>query len=163
MKSFRVAAIVLAVALPAAAAETAGKTSPSWAKMKSLAGEWTGKMGDTAGTVTYRLVSNGTALMETIDAPDHSQMVTVYHPDGDTLLMTHYCSMGNQPRMRATGLENGKLDFRYVDASNLKTPDAPRMNRLVIDFVDADHVVNEWTYRDGAKEQTEKFALTRKK
>ncbi len=160
MKTIRLAAILLALALPAAAAEAPAKGTASWEKLKSLAGEWTGA----TTTVTYRVVSNGTALMETINSPEHAQMmITMYHPDGDSLLMTHYCSMGNQPRMRATGLENGKLDFRYVDASNLKSPDAPRMSHLVINFVDADHVVNEWTYKDGAKEQTEKFALTRKK
>ena len=41
------------------------------------------------------------AVMETLDGPDAIQMITVYHPDGASLLMTHYCSMGNEPRMRS--------------------------------------------------------------
>ncbi len=27
-------------------------------------------------------------------------MITMFHMDGDRLLMTHYCGAGNQPRMK---------------------------------------------------------------
>ena len=48
-----------------------------------------------------------------------TQMVTLYHPDGASLLMTYYCSMGNQPRMRSKGAGEGKLAFAYLDATNI--------------------------------------------
>ncbi len=155
--------LAAALALPAAAGEPARKpaapASPAWEKLKSLVGDWTGK----SSTVTYRLVSSGTALMETIDMPQHVQMITMYHPDGDSILMTHYCAAGNQPRMRAKGLADGKLDFQYVDASNLASPDALRMSRLVMTFVDADHLENAWTSSGGGKDETATFALVRRK
>ena len=39
-------------------------------------------------------------------------------------MMTHYCSLKNQPRMRASmPSEHAKrLAFSFVDASNLQTP-----------------------------------------
>jgi hypothetical protein len=39
-------------------------------------------------------------------------MISVYHPDGSSFFMTHYCSMGNQPRMSSGGLAGGKLEFK---------------------------------------------------
>jgi hypothetical protein len=89
--------------------------------------------------------------------------VTLYHPDGASLLMTHYCSMGNQPRMRSKGLEKGKLDFAYVDATNLASAEQMRMTHLVMSFPDPDHLVEEWTGKEGAKEHVGRFTLTRKK
>jgi hypothetical protein len=152
--------LALVISLRAPAAE---KPDASWEKLKSLAGEWTAVVEGKPTTASYKVVSNGTALMETIDAPDHMQMITMYHPDGDALLMTHYCSIGNQPRMRAKGMESGKLDFRYVDASNVKGPDEPRMSHLVMSFPDADHLDEQWTYKAGATEKTETFHYTKKK
>ncbi len=37
------------------------------------------------------------------------EMTNMYTLDGNTLVMTHYCAGGNQPRMRATGVENGRV------------------------------------------------------
>ena len=129
----------------AAAGEAPG---PAWERLKALAGDWEGRSRDGAAIrVCYRLVSDGTALLETADAPDSSQMVTLYHPDGDSVLLTHYCSLGNQSRMRARGLVDGRLDFAFVDASNLKSPDDHLMSRLVLGFPAGDRLVQEWTSR----------------
>ena len=89
----------LVVAVPAGAGD-----KPSWEKVKSLVGDWEGTYEGQPARVSYALVSNGTTLMETLDAPDGSHMITMYHPDRGSLLMTHYCSVGNQPRMRSEGL-----------------------------------------------------------
>ena len=51
--------------------------------------------------ISYRLVSNGTTLMETMDSGHDTSMVTMYHVDGSRILATHYCAAGNQPRMAA--------------------------------------------------------------
>jgi len=77
--------------------------------------------------------------------------------------MTHYCSMGNQPRMRSKGLENGRLDFSYVDAANLKSADAHVMTRLVMSFPDPDHLVHDWTSKQGATEHVGHFEFKRTK
>lgn len=134
-----------------------------WEKLKSLAGEWEGVEDGKPFHASYKIVSSGTAVMETLEGSDAMQMITVYTPDGRSLLMTHYCSMGNQPRMRSKGLENGKLTFRYLDAANLKSKDEMRMTGLVLTFQDADHLVAQWTNNAGGKKNTGSFVFTRKK
>ncbi len=150
----------LALAIAAFAAEPA---NAGWEKVKSLVGEWEGTAEGKPYRITYKSVSNGTAIMETIEGPEAAQMVTLYHPDGATLLMTHYCSMGNQPRMRSKGLDKGTLAFAYLDATNIASPEQMRMTRLVMTFPDSDHIVEEWTAKEGAKEHTSRFTCARKK
>ncbi len=164
MKALRIIAPVFATLIFAAAGlATPPAGNPAWEKLKSLVGEWEGTEGGKPFHVSYRLVSNGTALMETMEGPDASQMVTLYHPDGASVLMTHYCSMGNQPRMRAKEIDKGMLAFTYVDASNVHSPDEMHMTRLVLTFPDANRLVADWTSRAGGKEDVGHFTYARKK
>ena len=144
------------------------KTEPNagFEKMKPLVGNWQGKANDGKPVkISYALVSGGSALVETIQAELEPGMVTVYHPDGGRLMMTHYCSLHNQPRMRAdtAPTENGKLVFNFVDATNMPSPDAMHMHKLVVTFVDKDHFAQEWTWKGGEKEGTEVFRMERMK
>ena len=155
------AALALAAAAPLAA-ET--KTNPAWEKMKSLVGTWEGHEGSQPVSVTYTLVSNGTSLMESLNGEHDMNMVTMYAPDGDAVVATHYCSMGNQPRMRAATSTDPakKVDFQFVDVTNGKDGETV-MRRLVVTFQDADHFQQAWTARSDGKDQTMDFAYTRKR
>src|ERR1700730_10627627 len=168
------AGAALAVALVAAAGDSppstsaakSGKGNAGWEWMKSLQGEWEGTYeGKVATRASYRLVSNGTALMESLVSPDDSDMVTMYTPDRDRLMMTHYCSANNQPRMRASVPSGGakRLVFDYVDATNLEPPDAMHMHRLVVTLNDPDHFTQLWTSREKGKDTSSTFSFTRKK
>jgi hypothetical protein len=149
------------LAAPALGDET--KTNAAWEKMKTLVGDWQGTEDGKPFHVSYKLISNGTALMETLNGPDAMEMVTLYNPDGSSLLMTHYCMMGNQPRMRATGVSDGKVAFRYLDAANLSSSDAPHMSGLVLTFVDTDHIRTDWAHTAAGKEEVGHFTFTRSK
>ena len=132
-------------------------------KLKTLVGEWETTSAEGNGRVTYQLTSNGTALLETI-ANGSETMVSIYHQDGETTLMTHYCSIGNQPRMRAQKSSDGKsITFNFVDIANLKDSKTGHMTHLVIKFVDADNVIEEWTWTDQGKDNTSVFRLHRVK
>ena len=157
------AASVVGGSGPSALVAAAEAGPPSWAKLKALVGEWSGMYEGQPARVSYRLVSNGTALLETLETPDSSEMLTLYHPDGGVLVLTHYCSLGNQTRMRAKELPGGRLDFGYLDATNLKSADEHRMTRLVLGFPDADHLVQEWTSRTGKTDQVARFEFARRK
>ncbi len=163
-----VASLSVAFAVGAAAAaplvaET--KANPAWEQMKSLVGTWEGHEGSQPVSVTYTLVSNGTSLMESLNGEHDMNMVTMYAPDGDAVVATHYCAVGNQPRMRAAASGDPtakKVDFQFVDATNVKGG-ATVMRRLVVTFQDADHFQQAWTARSDGKDQTMDFVYTRKR
>jgi hypothetical protein len=92
-------------------------------------------------------------------------MVTIYHRDGGALVATHYCSMGNQPRMRATEVPaDGKtIRFRFADITNLAKPGGDHIKHLTVTFQDPDHLTQEWVSTAAAKEEAAVFKWTRKK
>jgi len=166
---FAFAAVLAATSVLAMEAHSPAATNSGFEKMKSLVGDWVGTV-DEGGkkmpvTASYRLVSNGTALEETLKTPEDMDMITMYVPDGKTLAMTHYCAEGNQPRMRATVPAGSvdKLEFHYVDATNLSGADAGHMHGLVVTFRDADHITQAWTHRTKGQDQTGIFEFARKK
>jgi hypothetical protein len=134
-------------------------------KLKTLVGEWDAKGGEAGGVkVTYKLMSGGTVLMESI-AMGSSDMVTIYHRDGDAVMLTHYCEANNQPRMRASKLSaDGKtLDFKFVDVTNEAYSTEGIMKNVKLTWQDADHFTQEWTYSKDGKETPEVFTYARRK
>jgi hypothetical protein len=153
-------AAILALALLGAS-----KPNSDWDRLKSLVGSWQGTAEGRPVSVTYALVSNATALMETLDGGHDATMITMYAPDGPTILATHYCAAGNQPRMRAkTSADAASLEFEFLDVTNLAGSSGEVMRRLVITFVDAEHFRQQWTSRaaDG-KEHSSVFEYARRK
>ena len=143
----------------------AGKTS-TFDKFKALAGEWEGKgPGGKDMTVQYKLTSGGTAVIETITPGTDHEMVTLIHPDGDNLLLTHYCMIGNQPQMKAPAkVEGNTVEFQFVRATNLKSDKDFHMHNVTFTFVDKDTLKTEWThFADGKAAGTVVFDLKRKK
>jgi hypothetical protein len=130
---------LLSLSLSASAGLAQSTSRQSFVLMKNLAGKWRGK--DTLGNqveVTFRVMSKGSAILsEYVESggKEDEDMVTMIHLDGDRLLATHYCSAGNQPRMKGTLSPDGKtITFDFVDATNLSSPQAGHMQRLVIKF-----------------------------
>lgn len=148
------------------AAPPESKRKPDFDRMKSLAGVWEGQTPDgMTAKITYAVVSNGSTVMETIDH-DHMKgsMVTMYHLDGDNLMMTHYCSAGNQPRMRLVSSSPSEMTFEMFDATNLRSDKDAHMRKLVISWTDNDHISADWTMsKDGNDEHHGLFKLERKK
>lgn len=132
-------------------------------RLKALAGQWEGKTADgKGGLTTYKVASNNSAVVEEMD---HSSMITVFHLDGDRLMLTHYCGATNQPRMRTAPItsDGDTLKFDFVDVTNLKSPDAGCMKSLVLKFKDVDHFTATWTYSENDKVMPMEIQYTRKK
>jgi hypothetical protein len=170
MRTIVLAAIfaIAAATLVAGTPPENAKAVPAFEKLKSLVGTWQGK--DEEGkpvTATYKMVSAGTSLMETLDMGETKEaMITMYHPSGDKVMMTHYCSMGNQPRMRATALskDGQKLSFKFVDITNVADKKENHMHGLTFTFKDADHFSQEWTMLlEGKTEHPALFEFARAK
>jgi hypothetical protein len=132
-------------------------------QLKSLAGNWEGDDGGKIVHATYKVISSKTAVMEILNPPDEADMVTVFYPDNTNLMMTHYCATGNQPRMRATAVNGKEIQFQFVDATNLASAADGHMNGLVIQFDDADHITEKWTWRQNGQDSVHVFYFRRVK
>jgi hypothetical protein len=138
-------------------------------RFAQLAGEWVGKgkHGDMEheARIVYKVTSGGSAVVETIDPGGPHEMVTVIHPDGDALLLTHYCMLGNQPHMKAMPKAGeNKVAFNFVKATNMKSDKDAHMHSVTFTFVDKDTLMTEWThYVDGKEAGKAVFTLKRKK
>ena len=132
-------------------------------KLKSLEGDWAGEMDGKPVQVTYKLMSNGSALVETLQPENEPSMVSVYHLNNDMVMMTHYCSSGNQPRMSASSnSDTNAINFSYVDATNLKSERDGHMQALQIIFDDENNIRQIWTWQEGDKQKPGTFKLKRK-
>lgn len=160
-KSSILSVTVAAIALTAfASAQT--DAQKAFASIKSLPGTWSGTTSQGPVEVTFKTVSGGSAVMSEILG--HEDMISMISLNGpDKLLMTHYCSIGNQPRMQASVSPDGKIiTFNFLDATNLATPDAGHMQKMILTIVDDNHHTEEWVYADHGQEHKELFDLHRK-
>lgn len=156
---------LLALAVLAFPVQAEKKAHPLFDQLKKLEGAWESADKDHPSTITYKASSGGSILIETIAMPNHAEMVTVYHPDGEGLAMTHYCMLGNQPHMKADkDAKPGAIRFVCDGGTNMTCAKDKHMHSLVLTFVDADHVKQDWALWDGGKEQAvHSFSLQRKK
>ena len=133
--------------------------------VKGLAGTWTGASAMGPCTIAFKVTAGGSAVVETMFPGSEHEMLNVYHPDGDTVRMTHYCAGGNQPQMQLSKAEKPN-DVRFVakTATNLPTPTAGFMNECVLHIVDKDHLESVWISSDTSKGPAKMvFTLTRSK
>jgi len=166
--SKRTRCLIFAAALALAATASAQTPAPqtdaqkAFNTIKSLPGTWEGNTTEGPVQVTFKVTSGGSAVMSEILG--HEDMISMIHMDGpNRLLLTHYCAVGNQPRMQASLSPDGKtITFSFVDATNLATPDSAHMRTMVLTLVDDNHHVEEWTFVDHGKEHKAVFDLRRK-
>jgi len=164
-------AVALLLAPAPDVADTPARTLPAAAafeRLKALSGEWVGK--STKGwtdNVTFKTIAGGSVVVETsFDAHPGETMITTFAMDGPRLLLTHYCVARNQPRLVATGFDEGgsRITFTFLDGTNLPTRDRGHMDKAVFRFLDEDHFSTRWTwYQDGKETWMEEIRMERKK
>src|SRR5579872_6024794 len=181
MRRFLTCGLVLALLLSLARATYGGgtpaartpapPTNAGLEKMKKLAGTWLAA--DKDGKPTAQVVSiikvtaGGSAVHETLFPGQPHEMVSVYTADGPDLIMTHYCVLGNQPRMKADPKSPpNQLHFQFAGGSNLDPARDAHMHEGTITFVDDDHIQVKgtgWENGAPAKEMCCGLNLVRKK
>jgi hypothetical protein len=139
-------------------------SNPQFDALKTLAGTWEMKMPDgKIGTQSYKIVSDGSAILLDQNPPgEASNMITIFHPDGQKTVATHYCSMGNQPRMVANASSDTKnINFKFKDITN-DDGKSGAMRDLTVVLIDKNHHNQIWTWRDpSGKELQETFKFER--
>jgi len=164
-------AFVLLSLSVAALSETQDGTAPAaLAQIRTLAGDWEGtfewtgaRSGDGNMSATYSLTGNGSAVVEDLTVDGVRSMTSVYHLDGTDLRMTHYCGAQNQPRLKAQRIDipRGAVDFAFVDATNLRSPDAPHVHGFEMRFLDSDHILLTFLFQSGRQNSRERIKLAR--
>jgi hypothetical protein len=156
-------AVTLFVVLSAGLVMAETDAHKTFDQLKGMEGNWVGKNAKGEPLqVTFRLTAGGSALMSEIHGKGPENMITMFHMDGDRLLMTHYCGAGNQPRMKVATADAKSVSFEFVDGTNISPGDG-HMQRATFTQADADHHVEEWVFLDHGKEIKELFNLERVK
>jgi len=130
--------------------------------IQSLEGRWEMPGGEAPAIIEFRSTAAGSAVCEVMFPGTENEMVNLYTLDGNSLVMTHYCAAGNQPRMRATDLVDGRLEFVSVSVSDLETPGALHMADMTLVLVDEDRIEQHWrAVKDGEDDHMPVFELVR--
>jgi len=163
VRSLTTVAAVVTIVLSAGLVTAQSDAHKSFDLLKGLEGNWAGKGSEGLPVrVTFRMTAGGSALMSEILGRGPENMITMFHMDGDRLLMTHYCGAGNQPRMKVIASDTKSVSFEFMDGTNIG-PGAGHMQRVTITQPDANHHVEEWVFLDHGKETKEVFVLEREK
>lgn len=159
---------------PASAAPTTEKPADPAAKpdalepFRKLAGTWVGKAGSGEDTsdveVTYRVIAAGSAVVEELFRGTPHEMITVFYLDEGQLVLTHYCSARNQPRMKAAPSDDPKVTkFEFAGGTNIDPATSSHMHAATFRFISDHEIEATWTHWDGGKATGDvKFSLKRK-
>ena len=140
-------------------------------RLASLEGAW--EMADEAGqgntASIFHVSSNGSVVREVMFPGQPHEMTNLYHMDGKDAVVTHYCAVGNQPRMVATRVdqtdEGPSIDYEFQRVSNFRDGQGHVMGSLRLVFVDDDTLQEHWRSMDAAGNAEEEmvFVLKRKR
>src|SRR6266850_5529204 len=147
----------------------------SFATMKTLAGEWEGRVTvpempelSMLLHVSLRVTSRGHVLVHEfqeagtpLDATKYDHPVTMLYVDADRLTLVHYCDAGNRPRMTGKISPDGKtLEFEFADLSGSTEY---HMHHAMFTIVDANHHTEDWMFMMKDKPVHPHFDLVRTK
>jgi hypothetical protein len=145
--------LIRAVAAAPASSETAFET------FKSLQGKWAIQSDGKTLSIEmhYEVGSKGSIVTE-----QFGKELSVIYRDGQDLVMTHFCNGGNQPRLRLKkSTPPGLLEFEMFDITNLKSPDAAHVQKVIYRIVDEHKMELEIVWRERDSQEPEKYTLTK--
>lgn len=165
-----VAALLLIGSLPlfAARSETP-RVEPTLETILELAGDWlrVDENGEATEEVvsSFRVTAGGNAVLETLFPGTEKEMITIYTRDGEDLVLTHYCVMGNAPSYKArAGESKDELVYECVGGANLKSEDDAHMHEGRLVRHDENRLSTRWLMQEkGETTYKAEFELVRAK
>jgi hypothetical protein len=156
-------------ALPTPVPAPPGSGAAALEKLKALAGDWVEvepKMGPAGHVVeSYRVTGAGSAIVSTLGPGTPHEMVSVYHRDGNDLVMTHYCAAQNQPRLRTKSVTGNVVAMEFDGGTNLDPAKDVHIHAVKIELLGPDEMRETWIGWKGGKAEEPPlvFHLKRKK
>ncbi len=120
-------------------------TNSAFETMKKLAGTWLladqdGKPTDQVASI-IKVTAGGSAVHETVFPGQPHEMVSVYTVVGPDLVMTHYCVLGNQPRLKADSKSSAnQIHFEFAGGANLDPTKDKHMHSATLTILDSDRI-----------------------
>ena len=176
MNRFAMAALVVVIttaAMVVNAAPEVGRRAPdldaaaAFERLKALQGTWEAPTAKGKAKTTFELTAGGTVLVEHFSSPalpGGGHMMTAYHLDGGSLILTHYCIAKNQPTLRADRFDpaTGEIQFEFLRGTNMPDENAGHMRRALYRLDDVNHFTTSWEFfQNGKRTMTELETFTR--
>jgi hypothetical protein len=109
--------------------------------------------------------TGGSAVTEKLFPGTSHEMLSVYFMDGKDLVLTHYCAMANQPRMKLVKASANPttLTFDFVGGTNLDAAKDTHIHGGVVRILAADRMEADWSvHSQGKASGSNKIFLSRK-
>lgn len=136
-----------------------GSSDTVFETFKGFEGRWEIRSGQKTLPIemTYQVGSKGSIVTE-----QFGKELSVFYRDGPSLLMTHFCNAGNQPRLRLSqNTRPGVFEFQMFDITNLQSANADHVERVVYRIIDDKTIDLEIVWKNGKAGESEKYILTR--
>jgi hypothetical protein len=133
--------------------------------LKTLAGDWArGDDDSQASSSNFRVSGAGSTVIETIFPGQPSEMVTVYHRDGDDLLLTHYCALWNAPVLKFEKSDKpGEIKFAFHGGTNFDPKVDMHVHQGALQIKDADTLEMNFVAFAGGKPQPANHSILKRK
>jgi hypothetical protein len=160
--------MLIAIPGPLVSAQSAPPAAQAFDRLKALEGEWIdvdGVIGPKGAVVSsYKVTSGGSAVIERFMLGSPAEITTVFHKDGSDLVLTHYCSADNQPRMRARTAASDAIAFEFDGGANIDPAKTSHMHSARFEFVSNDEIKALWqNWSKGQPDHLATIRLARRK
>ena len=134
------------------------KGSAEFERIKQFEGRWQGVSSGMGSPeekveVVYHVTSGASAVVETLFPGTPHEMVSVYTERDDKISMTHYCMLGNQPKLQLTAGDDKRFDFSLAEDADIHAATEKHMHALTLSFAGSDQLTQRWACFEGGKEK----------
>ena len=137
--------------------------------LKTLAGDWERASGDhehgsSSRAVSFKVTAAGSSIVETYNAGQPSEMVSIYHMDGNQLLLTHYCALKNAPIMKFEKSDKpGEIKFAFHGGTNFDPKVDAHVHQGALEVKDRNTVESNFVaFANGKPQPVGRAVLKRK-
>jgi hypothetical protein len=160
-------------AVPGAPESVIYDAASAMAFLTTTAGSWEAggdhehgpaRAGSPASAVSVKTKAAGSAVVHTYRQGTPGEMETVFHMDGDKLLLTHYCALQNAPILRfEKSTKPGEIKFVFDGGTNFDPKIDAHLHDSTFQVIDKDTVEQRSTvFANGQANPELKTVLHRK-
>ena len=136
-------------------------------RLKALSGEWYLVSGERLGVeveaapgepfMSYSVSSGGHSVIEKLFVGKPNEMTSIYYLDSGMLYMDHYCSLGNQPRMKTRPTVGDDIDFKLLSVGNMTAKNDLHISSHSVEFDGPNELTVRWGATKDQKPMTGSF------